>query len=106
MTMRELADGKTGELRINGRWLKARVFDAEAEMCRDLRMRAMRELIAAGLVTFKPARVCRLIGGRRRSLLGEAQYTVHREPVLQDHQEAKDSSKVDLVKSIPSTPHM
>lgn len=103
LTMRALADGKTGELRINGRWLKASVFDASAEMCRDLRMSAMRELIAVGLVTLKRARVCRLIDGRRRSVLGETQYTVHREPVLKDHHEAKDSSKVDLVKSISST---
>ena len=48
LTLRGLADGKNGELRIGGRWLRATVFDKAAEMCRDVRMEAMRELIAEG----------------------------------------------------------
>jgi hypothetical protein len=103
MTLRALADGVTGELRINGRWLKATVFDRAAEMCRDIRMRSMRELIALGLVTLERRRVWRVLGGRMRSVLGEARYTVHREPVPKNHQKANKSSKVDLLKSIPST---
>jgi hypothetical protein len=103
MTLRALADGKTGELRINGRWLKATVFDRAAEMCRDIRMRSMRELIALGLVTLERPRVWRMIGGRMRAVLAEAHYTVHREPVLKNHQKAEGSSKVDLLKSISST---
>ena len=103
MTLRALADGITGELRINGHWLKATVFDRAAEMCRDIRMAAMRELIALGLVTVKRPRVWRVLGGRMRSVLAEAQYTVHREPVLKNLQKPKDSSKVDLQQSISST---
>jgi len=103
LAMRALSDGKTGELQIKGRWLKATVIDRRAEMCRDVRMRAMRELIAAGHVTMERARVCRPIDGRMRSFLGEAHYTVHRDPVPKNRQKAKDSSKVGLLKSISST---
>ena len=51
-TMRALADGRTGELRIGNRWLHAEEIDFQAEMGRDVRMRSMRELIDAGLVSF------------------------------------------------------
>jgi hypothetical protein len=103
VTLLALADWTTGELKINGRWLKATVFDRAAEICRDVRMRAMRELTSLGLVTVKRARISRMIDGRRRSFLGEAQYTVHRDALAKNHQNGKDSSKVDLVKSISST---
>ena len=103
MTLLALADGKTGQLRINGRWLKATVFDRAAEMCRDIRMRAMRELVAAGNVTVERPLVRRTINGRMRAVLAEAQYTVHREPVPKIDSKPSNSSKVDLLKSIPTT---
>ena len=78
LSMRALANGKTGELKVNGRWLRAKAFDAAAEMCRDVRLTAMRELVAAGLVTYDFEMAVRFIGGRRRAVRSRARYTVHR----------------------------
>ena len=103
LTMRALADGKTGELRIRGRWLKATDFDRAAEMSKNTRLPAMRELVATGLVTAKRSRGWRKMDGRMRAVAGPTKYTVHREPVPKNHQKAKDSSKVHLQKSIFST---
>jgi hypothetical protein len=79
MTMRALADGKTGELKINGRWLRATAIESAAEIGRDARLRYMRELVAMGFVTRDFERVLRFIGGRRRMVRGRTQYKVHRE---------------------------
>jgi hypothetical protein len=79
--MRALADGRTGELRIGDRWLHAEAIDAAAEMCRDIRMRCMRELVAAGLVSFERERVHRKVRGRFREVLGRSRYVVHRSPM-------------------------
>ena len=79
-TMRALADGKTGELRINGRWLRATVLDKAAEMCKRVRMAAMRELVAAGYVLMQRPLVHRELGGRARAVLGPSQYTVLKIP--------------------------
>ena len=68
-TLLALADGGEGELKIKGRWMKAKVFDAAAEICRDVRLAAMQELIKAGLVTFKYEMAVRFIGGRRRTVI-------------------------------------
>ena len=89
-TMRALADGKTGHLKIPGRkwgqsedrWLKAAAFDRAAEMCRCVRLKAMRELVAYGLVTIERERIERFLGGRRRVVLGPCHYTVHRQAVF------------------------
>ena len=89
-TMRALANGQTGDLKISGRWLKATAFDHAAEMCRDVRLRCMRELIALGFVTVRRERVERIIDGRRRVVMGRARYTVHKNPCV-------------LLKSISST---
>ena len=77
-TLLALADGGEGELKIKGRWMKAKVFDAAAEICRDVRLAAMQELIKAGLVTLKYEMAVRFIGGRRRTVRSRSQYTVHR----------------------------
>ncbi len=103
LTMRALADGKTGELRIGGRWLKATVFDRAAEMCKNTRLPAMRELIASGFVTLDRPRIWRTIGGRMRAVAGRPEYTVHRKPVPKNHRKANHSSKVHLQESISST---
>lgn len=78
MTMGALADGRNGELKINGRWIPAKAIDSAAEMCRDVRMRCMRELRDAGLVTFDRERVPRIIGGRKRVVAGRSRYVVHK----------------------------
>src|ERR1700722_10047336 len=44
MTLRALAEGTTGELKINGQWLRAKAIESAAEMGRDVRLAAMREL--------------------------------------------------------------
>jgi hypothetical protein len=104
MTMRALADGKTGELRWkNGQWIKATVFDRQAEMCRVVRLPAMRELIDAGLVSLNRPRIWRIIGGRRRAVMGESQYTVFRDPKPENDRKSNDSSKVCLQESVSRT---
>lgn len=78
--MRALADGKTGELRNGDHWYDAKEIDYAAEMCRDIRMPCMRELVAAGLASFERERIVRKVRGRRREILGRTRYTVHRPP--------------------------
>jgi hypothetical protein len=102
LAMRALADGRTGELRIGGRWLRAEAIDAAAEMCRDIRMRGMRELAAAGLVSFERERLLRVVRGRRREVLGRTRYVVHRGPAGGDGATAQ-GPQVVLQKSISST---
>jgi hypothetical protein len=80
LAMRSLADGSTGELRNGDRWYRAEAIDAAAEMCRDIRMRCMRELASAGLVTFERERIVRKVRGRYREVLGRSRYTVHHSP--------------------------
>jgi len=104
MTLLRRADGHTGELKIPGRkwnkaesvWLKATQFDREANMSKPTRMKAMRELIARGLVTVARPRVHRVIGGRMRAVAGPTQYTVHRTPAntRTHHERPTKSSKV------------
>jgi hypothetical protein len=95
--LRRLADGRSGELRIRGQWLKAIRFDREAKMCERVRLSAMRELVTAGLVTFTRPRVRRMIGGRLRAVAGSVHYVVHRQPVPpENRQKIRDSSKLHL----------
>lgn len=88
LTMRALANGQTGELKINGKWLRAATIDSAAEMCRDVRMESMRELIALGLVTAYRERVLRFVGGRLRSVLGKVHYIVYREAITPEQSDA------------------
>jgi hypothetical protein len=93
--LRYMADGKSGELRFRERWYKAKEFDREAKMCERVRLVAMRELVAAGLVTFTRPHVRRMIGGRLRAVAGSVHYVVHRQPVpMKNRQKTKDSSKL------------
>jgi hypothetical protein len=107
MTLLALADGRTGQLKINNRWLKAKAFDAAAEICRDVRLAAMNELIDAGRVTRKFEMVVRFIGGRRRAVRSHSQYTVYRtaqKPNVsgRPHQKIVEKPCI-LLKSISST---
>jgi hypothetical protein len=79
-TLLALADGQTGELKVKGRWRKAKEFDAAAEICREVRFAAMKELIAEGLVGRKFEMAVRFIGGRRRAVRSRVQYTVYHTP--------------------------
>lgn len=102
--LRYMADGKSGELRFRERWYKAKAFDREAKMCERVRLAAMRELVAAGLVTHTRQRVLRMIGGRLRAVAGGVHYVVHRQPVpLRDRQKTRDSSKLHLQNCIPGS---
>jgi hypothetical protein len=99
VTLRALADGKTGHLKIKGRWLQASTFDSAAEMCRCVRLPAMRELKALGFVTSERDRVELYIDGRRRVVLGRCRYTVHRQAVA-----PKTTKKPSILQEyIPST---
>lgn len=102
--LRYMADGKSGELRFRERWYKAKEFDREAKMCERVRLAAMRELVAAGLVTFTRPRVWRMIGGRLRAVAGSVHYVVYRQPVpLKNRQKTRDSSKLHLQNCIPGS---
>jgi hypothetical protein len=103
MTLLRRADGQSGDLKIPCRkgnkaepvWLKATQFDREARMSKPTRLKAMRELVALGLVTIVRPRVRRMIGGRMRAVAGPTHYTVHRAPVVhENHQKPAHSSKV------------
>lgn len=102
-TLRALADGKTGELRICGRWLKATIFDKAAEMCKRVRLSAMRELIAEGYVAMERPLIRREIAGRSRAVLGACQYRVLKVPKPKTDQNSKDSSRVHLLGCISCT---
>jgi hypothetical protein len=102
--LRYMADGKSGELRFRERWYKAKEFDHEAKICERVRLAAMRELVAAGLVTFTRPRVRRMIGGRLRAVAGSVHYVVHRQPVpLKNPPKTRDSSKLHLQNCIPGS---
>lgn len=79
--MRAIADGTTGEVRKNDKWFSPEAIDRAAEMCKCVRMPAMRELLETGYVTFVRPRVLRFIGHRQRMVLGCIRYTVYRRPV-------------------------
>ena len=103
LALRALANGKTGELKIRGRWLKSEQFDAQAEMCRDIRLRAMRELQVLGYVTVKRERVLQVIDGRKRVVLGAVHYTVHRHPAATQDSSKPQANGPSLLQSISST---
>jgi hypothetical protein len=102
--MRSMADGKSGHLKIRGRWLRACEFDRAAEMCRCVRLRAMRELVTFGLVSVERVRVERFINGRRRVVLGPCRYTVHREPTVL--QQSISSTVEEIDSQVLSNPPM
>jgi hypothetical protein len=80
ITMRALANGKTGELAIRGNPLDWKFIAQRAEICRDLWQRFSRELRASGYVTCVRERVEQYRDGRKRIVLGRARYFVHRQP--------------------------
>ena len=79
MTMRALANGRTGELAIRGNPLDWRYIARQAEMGRDRWQRAVKELIAAGYVTRERERVRMFVRGRMRVVFGRARYFVTRQ---------------------------
>lgn len=84
-TMRGLADGKTGELAINGHPLDWRYISSQAEIGRCSWLKYLRELRLAGLVSVTRERVLRLIDGRRYVVLGPSLYVVHRQAVTPEN---------------------
>jgi hypothetical protein len=82
LILRKLADAKTGEVRIGVHWYSPREIEREAEMHRNTRNKAMRELIAAGLARRERPRHAitadeRLTGKPRKHVVwAEAQYYV------------------------------
>lgn len=76
-TLRTLADHKTGHLLIPGRgWIRLRTVEQKAGMSHNTRVRYMRELKILGGVSQHRDYVTRLIRGRNRKVLGQAQITV------------------------------
>lgn len=84
-TMRSLADGKTGELSINGNPLDWQYIARQAEIGRYSWLKYLEELRVAGLVQVQRERVMRVIDGRRRVVLGHAHYFVLRQAVSQEN---------------------
>ena len=97
LTMRGLANGKTGELAIRGCPLDWRYISRQAEMGRDAWQRAVRDLIAAGLVVRKRERVTIYRGGRRRVVLGRARYFVHRQARAAKQAKSEKDSRILLM---------
>jgi hypothetical protein len=79
VTLRRLADGRSGELAINGNPLDWRYIARQAGMGRDLWQKYLRELRLAGLVWRKRERVPHYLDGRKRQVLGRAHYFVRRQ---------------------------
>ncbi len=80
LTMRSLANGKTGELAIRGNPLDWRYISKQAEMCRNVWQRCLKELILAGHVTRDHEIVEHYKDGRKRMVWGRARYFAHRQP--------------------------
>ena len=80
LTMRALANGKTGELAIRGNPLDWRFISQRAEIGRDVWYRLLAELLASGYVTRERERVAHYRDGRKRIVLGRAHYFVHKQP--------------------------
>jgi len=85
-TMRALADGKSGRLEVHGHLLDWEYVCREAEISRCTWLKRFRELVAAGLAGCDRPRVVRVIGGRRRVVLGRACYFVCRAPQIAENQ--------------------
>jgi hypothetical protein len=81
VTMRALANGKTGELAIRGNPLDWRYISKQAEIGRFTWLKAQKELTAAGYVTVERERVYNYKGGKKRTVLGRAHYFAHRQPI-------------------------
>lgn len=79
-TMRALANGRTGELAIRGTPLDWQYIRRQAEICRNLWLRALKELTGAGLVSCTRERVEIFKDGRKRVVLGRARYFVEKRP--------------------------
>jgi hypothetical protein len=79
-TMKALADARTGELCIRGNPLSWQFIRKQAEICKNVWQRSIKELIAIGSVSCKRERVPIYRDGRKREVLGRATYSVHRQP--------------------------
>jgi len=80
LTMRSLANGKTGELAIRGNPLDWRYISKQAEIGRNVWQRCLKELMAAGYVTREREIVEHYRDGRKRLVWGRAHYFAHRQP--------------------------
>jgi hypothetical protein len=77
LTLRTLADHKTGELRIPGKnWIKLRTIEKKAGISHNTRKKYMRELIALNAIRVDREYVDRKIDGRELKVLGDAQVTL------------------------------
>jgi hypothetical protein len=79
-TMKALANGKTGKLCIRGNPLNWEFIRRQAEVCKNVWQRSLKELIDIGLVSIERERVTIYRDGRKRSVLGRATYLIHRQP--------------------------
>jgi len=80
VTMRGLANGKTGELAIRGTPLDWRYIARQAEIGRNVWQRCLKELMVAGYVTREREMVELYKNGRKRMVWGRAHYFAHRQP--------------------------
>lgn len=76
-TLVSLADARSGRLFIAGRgWIPLRAIERTAGICDETRKKRMRELTNLGAIKCHRDSVTRVIGGRKRWVLGIAQITV------------------------------
>lgn len=87
LTLRGMANGKTGELRFREHWFSGKEIDRRAEISDRTRQQHMKDLVRAGFVRMERERTegmltDRLTGHRRwrKGVLGEVHYTVFKSP--------------------------
>ncbi len=79
--LRGLANGRTGALAIKGNPLDWRYICKQLEIGRYTWLWVRKDLIAAGLLSENRLRVIRFKDGRKREVLGETTYYVHKQPL-------------------------
>lgn len=86
MTMRRLADAKTGALRFQGKWIRAERIQREAKMGKTRRKETMKRLVGKGLVLMGQDHSVRDVADRlsghvrKRFVFKEVQYWVSETP--------------------------
>jgi hypothetical protein len=105
LTMKSMADHRTGELRHRQHWFAGREIDARAEISTRKRKDLMKELVKAGLTRWERERVTRCLKDRftgrqrLRTVLGHTHYFIIKNP--QTH---KGSSTVQSVHGARNAP--
>jgi hypothetical protein len=86
LTMKSMADHRTGELRHRSHWYTGKEIDMRAEISMRRRKDLMKELVDAGFVHWERERLTRYVKDRltghqrMRSVLGRTRYSIVKHP--------------------------